>query len=336
MQIIGLKPSHYYNVQVIATNASHFSSLGSLIRIRTTPLSSTNTGVTTISEDENSEFLTNDDEPASIRASSTHFDPTVSVIAPSINRELSGNYHNKRTISARRSSPSKSGNEIQTSHANQVGSADEDEVNDSLQGLSEKLELSRQEQQGIDRQIYEEESDAKKNIAELGAERDCLRHCLREKEEASSELRRHGNHLDKLNRMAQSKKAAKEKILLQKRSERQKMKDEINSWNQETIDLGRTVDKMFAEKTNLISMHEVELTDVQRRNTSDQSSIKSLEEDIHTKGIQIKEIEERRGKLGPFSPQQDESTKENEKLWDAKSQAAQAQLATLWQTLQLV
>lgn len=220
-----------------------------------------------------------------------------------------------------------------------MGSSDEDESEETIQRLTEKLDSLRREQQEIDKLISEEEQESKKSMAELVKERDRLRQILKEKEEASSELRKHGNYLDKLNRTAQSKKAAKEKTLQQKKAERQKIKDDIARWDREIIDMQRDADAMAKETAGVVADKVNEVAEIRKGIAEDQVVIKSLEEDIRVKGIQIKAMEKERETPGGDRDEEEEharAEREKDEVWEAKAQATQAHLSALWHTLQQV
>ena len=340
IQVTGLKPGHYYNIRVIATNAANFSSLGPLIRLRTAPIEQIRTNGAPVTGDSNGDDGSGDGEPASIRAAPSHFEPLSNAVTHHIIREPTlGQNQARRTASGRKNSPATSGNEQGTRLSYRAGSSDEDESEETIRRLTAMLDSLRHEQQDADRLISEEEHESKKSMAELVKERDRLRQVLKEKEEASSELRKHGNYLDKLNRTAQSKKAAKEKILHQKKAERQKIKDDIARWDREIIEMERDAKEMVEEGAAVLISKDNEVAEIRKGIGEDQVLIKSLEEDIRVKGIQIKAIEKERKPLEGDGDEEEENAKagkERDETWESKAQAAQAHLSTLWHTLQQV
>lgn len=243
----------------------------------------------------------------------------------------------KRTTSGRRNSPATSGGEQLNGQVIQTEGSDEDEAPETILRLTERLDFLRSEVQRIDRETYEEEQEFKRYLAELTKERDGLKQVLKEKEEASLELRRHGNHLDKLNRTAQSKKAAKEKQLQQKKADRQKIRDDTARWDRETSEMKRDTEDMEREKAEVIAAKDREVADIRRGIAEDVAVIKSLEEEIRIKGVQIKSMEKDREKLGNDGSEEHErsrSERENDQEWETKAQAIQAQLGSFWQAVQ--
>jgi hypothetical protein len=340
IQVTGLKPGHYYNIRVIASNAANFSSLGPLIRLRTAPTESVRTNGAPITSDVAGNIGADEGEPASIRAAPSHFEPPSNAVTHYPIREPSmGQNPARRIASGRRNSPATSGNDQGTRYLNRAGSSDEDESEETIRRLTEILDSLRREQQDIDKSISEEEQESRRSMVELVKERDRLRQVLKEKEEASSELRKHGNYLDKLNRTAQSKKAAKEKILHQKKAERQKIKDDIARWDREINEMQRDAKEMAKEKARVIVSKDNEVAEIRKGIAEDQVLIKSLEEDIRVKGIQIKAMEKEREMPGNDEDEDEENARaerEKDETWEAKAQASQAHLSTLWHTLQQV
>ena len=279
-------------------------------------------------------------EPASIRAAPSHFESPSGAVTHHIIREPSSSQNQaRRTASGRRNSPATSGYEQGIRRSNRAGSSDEDEPEETIRQLTEKLDSLRREQQEMDRLISEEEQESKKSMADLAKERDHLRQVLKEKEEASSELRKHGNYLDKLNRTTQSKKAAKEKVLLQKRAERQKIKDDIVKWDREIGEMQRDAEEMAKETAGVIEAKDNEVAGIRKGIAEDQVFIKSLEEDIRVKGIQIKAMEKERETPGGDGDEEEERAKaerEKDEAWEVKAQAAQAHVSTLWHSVQQV
>lgn len=306
IHVTGLKPGHYYNIRVITTNAAEFSTFGPLIRLRTLPPQPTSIGSGKALDDTPGNDPLEENIPATIHAAPSHFDNTLpSIPHQAILQEYSGNQNNaRRATSGQRGTfwtcdAGNSPNPVLNS-----GRKDDTEVEGVIKQLTEKLEVSRREHQDVERQISEEENESKRVMAEILKERDGLKQSLKEKEETSSELRKQGNHLDKLNRTAQSRKAAKEKILQQKKAERQKMEDDIIRWNKEISEIDSDTQEMMNEKAEFTAANDLEVAEVRKGIGEHQAWIKSLEEDIRIKGIQIKEIEKAREKPDLPNPDQ--------------------------------
>lgn len=274
-------------------------------------------------------------EPAAVHSTSAPFE---TILPSPTGKEFNAVQHQtKRIVSGRRKSPATSAGELGASQSLQAGSSDEDESPEAIQKLTERQNFLRAETERVNRETAEEEEESRRNIEELTKERDRLKQECKEKEEASAELRRHGNHLDKLNRTAQSRKAAKEKQLQQKKADRQKLKDDIARWETETIEMRRDTEAMIREKQEVIATKDKDVAEIRKGIAEDLAAIKLLEEEIRVKGAQIKAMEREHEKLnseGSEGQEQTEPERESDQAWEARMQAMQIQIGNLWQALQ--
>lgn len=349
IQVTGLKPGHYYNIRAIAINAANFSTPGPLIRLRTSlpPAQSVNSASTL--DDVQTSGGTSaaaGTEPAGLRAAVSHTESTTPMSSHAMTREHSGSqshHHNKRMVSGRRSSPATNGVEHvaeQSGGVGGVGGDEQDESEETIKQLTEKLDSLRHEYEDTEKQIDDEEDEFETSRTTMIKERDSLKHGLKEKEEASFELKKQVRELDKLNRSTQSKKAAKEKILHQKLAERQRMKDDLLRWDEEIIEMRKDSEEMEAEKIAVIDGKDKKVTDVKGAIQRCQVSIKSMEEDIRVRGIQILSLEKDRKR--PDEGQSDidrgleRVEKDQDQAWEGKLLALQGKYTSLWQNLQQV
>ncbi len=273
--------------------------------------------------------------PASVHGTSTPSEIT----SPSpINREIKGAHsQRKRTASGRRNSPAASGGEQSNAQLVDDNSSDDDESPEAIRRLTERLEFLRAEKDRVDSETNEEELESRRHLAELTKERDRMKQELKEKEDVNSELRKHGNHLDRVYRAAQSRKTAKEKQLQQKKAERQKLKDDTERWARETADMKRDTEEMVEETARVVASSEKEVAEIRKGSAEDHATIKTLEEEIRIKGSQIKELEKEQEKIkngGNHDLARGRLGQENDQIWETKMQELQAQLGALWQTVQ--
>ena len=337
IQVTGLKPGHFYNIRVIASNAANFSTLGPLMRLRTLPATSMTVDGAPAESNEGLITEPNHNEAATIHTSSAHIEPAV---AQQMIRENSGGVgQSKRPISGRRSVPATSGNEHFPSYAAVEGDEERFTGDERLETLTKKLDSLRQEQQELDRQILEEEEETKRATADLARERDRLKQTLKEKEEGNAELKRQGNLLNKQQKTAQSRKAQKERLLNAKKAERQKMKDETSRWDREVTDIRRELEEITREKAEAIANKDRDILNIRTSIAEDQTVIKSLEEDIRATGSQIKALEKDREKLSDGGDEEQSLAareKQEDQAWEVHAQGIQLHLTGLWQTLQQV
>lgn len=281
-----------------------------------------------------------EDEPASVRASPSHFDPLLPLTQHQTMREHNtSHYIGRRLVSTPTSSATTQSIEPSPDVTVPARADDGSKSQDDIERLTQRLDSARRDQQEIDKQFRDEDQESQKILRELAQERDGLRYILKEREDISSELRKHGNYLDKQNRATQSKKAAQEKVLIQKRAERKRMSEEIDCWDQETSEINNDTDQMLGESAGIIAGSSIALTEVRRRIINDQSMMKKIEEDVRLKGAQIKALEndiEIADHIDSDERLRARLEKEVEQAWEVNALAAQAQLANLWQVLQQV
>lgn len=220
-------------------------------------------------------------------------------------------------------------------HTIAASDSEEDDSLEIVQSLTQRLEGLKRQKEELCSQIEDEEADAKTGQAELLRERDLLKHELKEKEDNSNEMRKQGNHLEKLNRTAQNKKSAKEKTLSQKQAERQKAMDDVERWDVDSLTLQQQVDIMETELNSAAVDHDQQLQHLRQMLDIDQSTIKGIEEEIRVKGSQIKDLEQRNGihnegfamQSGPHSNQV------KDEAWQSRIQALHVQIQSLWNAL---
>lgn len=339
IQVTGLKPAQYYNIRVIATNAADFSTFGPLIRVRTIPSSLENSTTHYLAKTEFSD-ATYEDEPASVRASPSHFDSLLpSTPHQSTRDHTTGHYIGRKPTATHNSPPAHQSTELSPDMTVAARADDESKSQEDIERLTERLDSARKDQQEIDKQFRDEDQESQKVLREFTQERDRLRQTLKEREESSSELRKHGNYLDKLNRTTQSKKATQEKVLMQKRAGRERMSEEIDIWDTEILEIGENIDRMLSESASTVAGSSAAVAEVRERIADDQTVIKKIEDEIRLKGAQIKAMEndtDDGDHIDSDERLRAQVEKEAEETWGANTLSTQAQLANLWQMLQQV
>ncbi len=339
IQVTGLKPEHYYNIRVIASNMAGFSTLGALIRLKTTPSAGKASIATHKAGEDVSVDQVEDSEPASVRSVPSHSVSTIHAPPyPFVKEAPSTQYGGRRTVLGRRASPAASVTEHSSALSSRAASVYEDDSDGSIQRLTEELDRLRREQHETDNQVDEENREHLTTIADLTKDRDRLKQMLKEKEESVVELKRHSGQLEKTNRSAQSKKAMKERILQQKKAERQKIVDDIGHWDGDIASIRQESERMALEKEQLTVAKDEHVVGVRTQISVDQGEIKNLEDDIRTKGIQIKGMEKDRQGLDSHDENQDDSHNGTgeDRAWNLRVHAIQMQLGSMWQTLQQV
>ena len=341
IQVTGLKPGHYYNIRVIATNSSSFSTVGPLIRLRTIPATSNESDISSkTGSDGVPDEKVNDCEPAGIKAGRTQFAAPASAPVQQVVKESPTTQpSSKKGIFGRRVSPLISTSEPSSLLSSRATSVDEDDSEEAIQRLTEQLDRLRREQHDTDKQVDDEDREHLASVADLTKDRDNLRLMLKEKEESTAELKKNGSHLEKISRAAQTKRNQQERVLRQKRVERDKIKTDIEHWDEEIAQMRQENDQVTVERDQIESTASEDLAAVRKLIAEDQSVIKALEEEIRITGVQIKSMEKLRehaDENGDDAKDHNDEKTSRDSAWDLKVQAMQAQVMTLWQTMQQV
>ncbi|KAL8731926.1 MAG: hypothetical protein Q9166_003058 [cf. Caloplaca sp. 2 TL-2023] len=340
IQVTGLKPGHYYNIRVIASNSAGFSTLGALIRLRTVPTRTKDGSDSAKVEESDGDERVEDSEPAGIRPVPSHFGSAVHSPPHHSAKEMAiVQPSSRRAVLGRRLSPATSVTAPSSVLSSRAASVDEDDSDEAIQRLTGQLDRLRREQYETDKQIHDEDREHLTSVADLSRDRDHFRQLLKEKEETTAELGRQRGHLEKTNRSAQSKKATKERILQQKKAERLKIKDDINRWDSEIASMRQEMERMALENEQLTAAKDEDVTEIRKAISRDQNEIKNLEDDIRTWGIQIKFLEETR--QSPGGNEDDEQDGANDRTsdgqaWEFRAHSIQVQLANIWHTYQQV
>lgn len=210
---------------------------------------------------------------------------------------------------------------------------------DSIERLTARLDTLRREQSELDKQVLEEEVDFKHSIANLTIERDQLKQTSKEREEASIELKKQANLTHKRQKSALSKKAQKERLLNEKKAEKQKTKEEILRWKQEIVEMRQDVEDMSREQADVLSSKDQVIADVRTAMAEDQAVIRSLEEEIRATGSKIKAMQEHREKISD-SLEEDlvlaAQERQGDREWEAHVQSLDVYIRSLITTLRQV
>lgn len=239
----------------------------------------------------------------------------------------------------RRASPATNTLESPSLLSSRATSVDEDDSDEAIQRLTEQLDRLRREQHDTDRQAEDEEQEHLASLADLSKDRDHLRQVLKEKEESTAELKKHGGHLEKLNRAAQNRKLNKERILAQKKTEREKNQHDISRWDNEIALMRQESEQAALDKERIKATKDEDITAIRNLITGDHDTIKILEDEIRATGVRIKSMEKDRehAEGNEDEEQRDPSDgTSNDHSWEMRAQTMQAQLAALWHTLQQV
>ncbi|KAK0118019.1 hypothetical protein ONS95_012330 [Cadophora gregata] len=347
IEITGLKPGHFYNVRVIAVGANHFQAGSKVLRLSTLckdgrPQQGHSGPPSTQDEDDqdsdgDSEAQAGRGHGVEIQAATLPESAQISMV-----RENSGGHSGgggqagqRRNTGGRKHSPS-------TAAADQAAReraiANVSEGDESMQQLTEKFEANRKQTEDTQATITKETEEYKILLSELSKERDAKKQEVKDKEEQSEKLKKEVNNSERLNRLAQNKKSQREKVLKEKKAEREKMRDDMARWKQEIETMRSEKENWRVEKEKLAKSKEEEVSTIQKQAAEQQLTLESLEKEIHVRGRQIMELEGERNKL-PGSENDEESQardaadKKEEAEWQAKERALVSRLNSSSQRL---
>ena len=320
-------PGNCYSIRIYVVNPSGNTTSAPIIRIQTGPANTSGDRAT---------FDAANQEPATVRITHNRSENLEAQVAWKEN--VGTQPQAPRSVTPRKSRLSGSYSaEHGTKLLDSSDESGEDGSPEDIERLIGRLENLKTQKEETDQQIEEEDNEFGCQITELTRERDLLKQTYKEKEESSAELRRHGNQLDKLNRSAQSRRAAKEKQLQQKKAERRKIQDDTARWEKEIGDMQADMERMKSEGLQYEAA-KGKYADEKRQSIQDeQGAIKFLEEEIHAKGVQIKALEQKREEWNTESQDgsnQAERLLNNENAWELKFQAVQNQLESWRHALQ--
>ena len=312
IEVTGLRPGHFYNVRVIAVGANNFQAGSKVIRLRTLgrdgrPLANT-LALSSSAEDQDS---ASEEESQGGRGPGVGIQATaLPEASQAMTREPSASYASqRRNTGGRRHSPS-------TASADQAAreQAISNLPEESMHQLTEKFESIRRETEEITAQSAKDNEDYQAQLDAFMRERDEKKQALKDKEEASERLKKEVNYYERLNRQAQNRKSQKEKILKDKQSEQAKIQEDMIRWKKEIQDMRAERETWRKEQEALKRNKENEAEKLRQKIQRSQLSQEALDEEIHTKGIQIRQLEDERRKL-PGSEDDEES-----RLRDARDQ----------------
>ncbi|KAK2743777.1 hypothetical protein FQN57_004714 [Myotisia sp. PD_48] len=320
--IFNLLPCHIYHICVIAISAGNFQTSSAVLHVRTCQPQ--------FSSDRCEE--TSSGDPL-VQAYVPKAGSVTSPCAPVMSREQNGGPSQvKRAGGGRKSVSSGAINEFVT-HQQPDGRSGNDECEESVEELAERLKGLQHENETLDKQIDQEDKEYEDALRELEEQRNCLKQRVKEKDDASGDLRKHVNKLENVNRAVQSERTKREKLLQQKEAERKKRAEDIIRWNDKTADIRNECSVVQAENTRLDEQAAKRIEKFRLKITSEQLEMKKIDEEIKIKGSRIKVLEEERRRLeggdNEEAQELDRLEKERERFWDIKIANLRAQYTSL-------
>ncbi|KAK8104242.1 uncharacterized protein PG998_011275 [Apiospora kogelbergensis] len=320
--VTGLKPSHFYNIRVIAVSHSNFQAGSRSIRLRTynkdgrpetgngrvpaswVPDDQTSSSTESYDDDGNTKPPTAAVETASIPETT---------VAP-VQTSSSGSITRRNTLT-RKHSPSTA------SMDQSVKDALERVPEGSLVELSTRFESIRRDQDESQAQLDKDERDHQKLMDELTEEKKTKKQILKEKDETTNKYKAEMNSTDRSMRSTQTKKANVEKKLRDKQNERKKIHDDIARWDKDMAHMKKRQAGFEQDKAKI--QKEVDERKKQYREQIEalQTSLAQEEAELREKGKELKEAEDQRKKLpgGEESEEWRDKDRQIQRDWETKS-----------------
>ncbi|KAI0410015.1 hypothetical protein F4802DRAFT_543035 [Xylaria palmicola] len=339
--VTGLKPDHFYNIRVIAVGYNNFQAGSRVVRLRTygrdgRPQLGDGRLPSSFVLDEQRIAAPNEapDDDGTSRGTAagveTALIPDSSTLSPR-DTNLAPTLGRRNTLT-RKHSPSTASME------QSVRDAIDDNSAESLQELGEKFESIRKEIDEVQLQISKDEKEHKETIEELAEEKKLKRRVLKEKDDTTEKLKREVGSTERAMRSAQQRKTQKEKLLRDKKAERQKLHDDIAKWDNDIASMRNRQACFQKEREQYQEQADARSEELRQEIAQAQACLAQEEAELKEKGRELKEAEDQRNKLpgGDESEEWREKDAETKRNWDNKARDLQRRLHAANRKLRLV
>ncbi|CAK4033321.1 hypothetical protein DOTSEDRAFT_86681 [Lecanosticta acicola] len=334
--ITGLQPACFYVLRVSLINNVDFSSRSDPIRFRTKPATSGDFfAVGADGHDTDHDGLPEPIPRITAFKGLKNIAPASNATIP-MHREGSTGLVPRRSI--RRASPSAV---TVDKHDPPTEESEAPEGAETIQQLTEKLDAIRREIEEAEKVSREEDEEEARQKDALSSERDDLKAQMNEKEKASRNLKREVNTLERQNTAAQNERTKQERILQQRKHERQKLNDDIVRWTREAEEMKTDLDHIRHEKDEHLLKMEDEKQSLRKQHEDELTAIRVLDEEMKEKSTEIKKIERAMKNSSPFASepepnlvQQLQQDAEEKRQWDTHYAQMQQQYTIAYQKLE--
>lgn len=332
--VTGLKPSHFYNICVVAVGPNNFSAASKVIRLRTyneggkpelgnsrQPSGFTDNGPTRSTFGSIGSGLDSRRSPVpAIEAAAAVLDGR---LAPSRESTSSGPGQRRNTLN-RRHSPS-------------VASADQPALpvhtysgsGASLDELNRKFESIRTEMDEVAASFAKEEAEFVQQEAELKKDKEKKRQLVKEKDEQTTLLKTQSRTTGEQMRAALKELNSKKKQLDDKETKKSKIRDSIAKFETEIERMRAERESFAAKKTELERKRDCNVSELDEQNSELQEKVEELAAELEEKGKQLQELKVARQKLpGAEAEQNNESDMQLRQQWDLRRNELHQQLVS--------
>ncbi|UNI23500.1 hypothetical protein JDV02_009318 [Purpureocillium takamizusanense] len=331
--VTGLKPSHFYNIRVVAVGQNNFRTGSPLIRLKTF-------GKDGRPQLGNSRLPTSFVDPDHPRESGNESDNSDRPALPFPAVEAAAVLDTGATAASRDTGPVISGqrrNTVNRRHSPSVASTDQPQIKPpvpsememSLAELNEKFESIRKEIEDTQVLYAKDEAESQQQEEELRREKDRKRQVLKEKEEQTTQLRAMIRSTMEQMRAAEKERAKMEQQLKDKESKKTKVRDTIAKYEHEVERMRREREGFDAQKTELAKTRDRDVEKLDQDNTELQENCAALEAELKDKGKQLQDLKDARKLLtGADDEQWKEEDMQMRREWELRRRDMHARLVT--------
>ncbi|KAF9875818.1 fibronectin type III domain-containing protein [Colletotrichum karsti] len=324
--VTGLRPSHYYNVRVIAVGPNNFQSGSKVIRLRTYAAN----GRPELGNNRLPDSF-QDQEPRTGQSQCAEDNGGRSQI-PTIEAAPS---HEPGSTAAREGSttaPGQRRNTVNRKHSPSTASQEQPSIKDlagdqpeaSLKDLADTLERTRKDIDETTAQHAQEESEFKQLEQQLKKEREDKKRVQKEKDDATAQLKQKVKATYEQMRQASKEKARKENQLKERKDKTKKVRDNIEKWNIDIANMRKTREGYAAEKESLEHDRDIKVEQLDKENSALQEEYAKLETEHKEKKEQLKELEDERKKLP--GGEEDDTWREDDRKMKREFEARRREL----------
>ncbi|KAJ5515117.1 Fibronectin type III [Penicillium fimorum] len=324
VEISNLLPGNIYHICVLSVSAANFQTPSAILHVRTKSLP--------LSEAQQNGNAGGPIIRASIPRSTVGL-PTPS--APIMSREHSaGQLPGKRPSAGRKISPTTGTADVSHSNFEETFKSRAKTAKDeTLEQLADRLKSLQHENENVEKQGAEEEEEHIAVLKDLEKQRSELRKRVREKDEASGDLKKHVYKLESVNRTVQGEKSKRMRLLQQKEAERKKRKNDILRWQEKISRMNSDALQAKDDKARIEEEGTVRADEVRAKIAKEQGEMKTIDDEIQDKGGRVKKLEEERMGLQEGDSEDgkelDRIDNERARQWEHKLGNLHARYATL-------
>lgn len=331
----GLKPSHFYNIRVVAVGANNFSAASQMLRLRTYNESGKpDLGGSRLPQS----FAENGNGRLAFGSEGRNMDPKRSSPIPAI--EAAAAVLDGRLAPGREgtsSFPGQRRNTLNRRHSPSVASADQPNIPTSssigpdatLDELNRKFEAIRKEIDEVVATYNKEEAEFLQQEAELKKEKERKKQLLKEKEEQTSQLKTANRTTQEQMRNAEKERNKKEQQLKEKEAKKKKIRDNIAKYESEIERMQKERESFAEKKKELEEKRDCDVAKLDETNSELQEKCAELEAELRDKGKQLQELKEARQKLpGADDEQSSDNDAQLDRHWETRRNELHHQLVS--------